>query len=142
MLEEVRAQIKKSLLAGDRFRGETLKLVLTALEYARIAKGSELDDPESIAVFQKEIKKRKEAAEMYRSSNSSERAEKEEKEVAILETFVPKMLAGEELVSAVDQLFLTLGSDVTFPIAMKSCIEQLGNVDKAQLAGILKTKLS
>lgn len=142
MLEDVRAQIKTSLLSGDRFRVETLKLALAALMNARIAKRSDLDEAESIAIIQKEIKKRREAVAMYKAADAIDRSEKEEKEAVILEAFVPKMLSGEELQTAVDALLQTLGADLTFPIAMKACVEQLNNVDKAALAGILKTKLA
>jgi len=142
MQGDIRAQIKLSLLAGDRFRCDTLKMALTALQYAQIAKGSELLAAESIAVLQKEIKKRKEAANMYRRAEAIERAEKEESEIEILAQFVPETINGEELKKAVEEKLSGLDSaSLTFPIAMKTCIETLGNVDKAELATILKSKL-
>ena len=142
MLEEIRAQIKISLLSGDRFRVDTLKLALAALMNARIAKRSDLDEAESVAIIQKEIKKRKEASAMYATAGATERSDKEEQEALILETFVPAMLSGDDLRTAVDALLPTLGASPTFPIAMKACIEHLENVDKAALAGILKEKLA
>lgn len=117
-------------------------MALTALQYAQIAKGSELLEAESTAVLQKEIKKRKEAAGMYRGANALERAEKEESEIEILTQFVPEMLNGDELKKAVEEKLSGLDSvSLTFPIAMKTCIETLGNVDRAELAAILKSKL-
>lgn len=143
MQGKVRAEIKKSLLSGDRFRVDALKLALAALMNARIAKSSDLSEAEEIAVVQKEIKKRKEAAEMYLSAGSKERADNEIKEASILEAFVPAMLSGVELSNAVDSLLSSLNlTELTFPDAMKMVIEKLGNVDKSQLAGLLKTKLS
>ena len=110
---------------------------------ARIAKTADLTEAEEIAVMQKEIKKRKEAAQMYADANSTERAENELKEVTILEVFVPSVLSGVELSKAVDD-FLA-GKDLkelSFASAMQEAIAKLGNVDKSQLAGLLKTKLS
>lgn len=142
MQGDIREQIKLSLLVRDRFRCDTLKMALTALQYAQIAKGSELLEAESTAVLQKEIKKRKEAAGMYRGANALERAEKEESEIEILTQFVPEMLNGDELKKAVEEKLSGLDSvSLTFPIAMKTCIETLGNVDRAELAAILKSKL-
>ncbi len=143
MLDRVKAEIKTSLLAGDRFRVEALKLAQAALMNARIAKTVDLTEAEEIAVMQKEIKKRKEAAQMYADANSTERAENELKEVTILEVFVPSVLSGVELSKAVDD-FLA-GKDLkelSFASAMQEAIAKLGNVDKSQLAGLLKTKLS
>ncbi len=143
MLDRVKAEIKTSLLAGDRFRVEALKLAQAALMNARIAKTADLTEAEEIAVMQKEIKKRKEAAQMYADANSTERAENELKEVTILEVFVPAVLSGVELSKAVDD-FLA-GKDLkelSFASAMQEAIAKLGNVDKSQLAGLLKSKLS
>lgn len=143
MLDRVKADIKTSLLAGDRFRGEALKLVQAALMNARIAKTADLTPEEEIQVVQKEIKKRKESIAMYESAGSQERANNESKEAAILEEFVPKMISGTELLAGVEE-FLK-GKDIgalSFPDAIKQCIDTLGNVDKGQLAGILKQKLS
>lgn len=143
MLDRVKAEIKTSLLAGDRFRVEALKLAQAALMNARIAKTADLTEAEEIAVMQKEIKKRKEAAQMYADANSTERAENELKEVTILEVFVPALMSGVELSKAVDD-FLA-GKDLkelSFASAMQEAIAKLGNVDKSQLAGLLKSKLS
>lgn len=143
MLDRVKAEIKTSLLAGDRFRVEALKLAQAALMNARIAKTVDLTEAEEIAVMQKEIKKRKEAAQMYADANSTERAENELKEVTILEVFVPAVMSGVELSKAVDD-FLA-GKDLkelSFASAMQEAIAKLGNVDKSQLAGLLKSKLS
>ena len=64
IFDQIKSGIKTSLLAGDRFRVDTLKMAQSALMYAKIDKGSELSEQEEIAVIQKEIKKRKEASDM------------------------------------------------------------------------------
>jgi uncharacterized protein YqeY len=143
MLDRVKAEIKTSLLAGDRFRVEALKLAQAALMNARIAKTADLTEAEEVAVMQKEIKKRKEAAQMYADANSAERAENELKEAAILEVFVPAVLSGVELSRAVDDFLSSKNlKEISFAGAMQEAIAVLGNVDKSQLAGLLKTKLS
>lgn len=143
MLEKLRADIKTSLLAGDRFRAEALKLVQAALQNARIAKTADLTSEEEIAVVQKEIKKRKESIAMYESAGYADKAASEAKEVEILEGFVPKLLSGVELLNAVETFLSDKDiSTMNFADAIKQCIDQLGNVDKGQLAGILKQKLA
>jgi uncharacterized protein YqeY len=80
---------------------------------------------------------------MYESAGSMDRAESEAREVAILEEFVPKLLTGTELLSAVEEYLKDKDlSTLGFPEAIQGCISALGNVDKGQLAGILKQKLS
>lgn len=143
MLDKVKSDIKTSLLAGDRFRAESLKMVQAALQNARIAKTADLTEEEEISVVQKEIKKRKESITMYEAAGYTDKADSEGREVVILEEFVPKLIAGTELLAAVEE-FLK-GKDLTtltFTEAIQQCISTLGNVDKGQLAGILKQKLT
>jgi uncharacterized protein YqeY len=141
MLDRLKADIKTSLLAGDRFRVDALKLAQSALMNARIEKRSDLTEEEEITVLQKEIKRRKEAAEMYRSADATERAENELKEVEILSVYVPTLLSGVELSNAVDA-FIAKNKGLSFAEAMQKAITELGNVDRSQLAGLLKSKLS
>lgn len=141
MLDQIKADIKTSLLAGDRFRVDALKLAQAALMNARIAKQSDLTPEDEIQVIQKEIKKRKEAAEMYEGAGATERAENERGEVSILETYVPSLLSGVELSNAVD-VFIAANPGLNFAAAMQKAIAEMGAVDKSQLAGLLKTKLS
>jgi len=79
---------------------------------------------------------------MYESAGYTEKAESEAKEVNILEEFVPKLLSGTELLTAVEDFLKEKDvSTMNFAEAIKQCIDTLGNVDKGQLAGILKQKL-
>lgn len=143
MLDKVKSEIKTSLLAGDRFRVEALKLAQASLMNARIAKTADLTEDEEIAVIQKEIKKRKEAAQMYESAGSQDRADNEMKEAEILSVFVPAVLSGVDLSRAVDEFLADKDlASLSFSDAMRMAIDQLGSVDKSQLAGLLKTKLS
>jgi hypothetical protein len=139
MLEQIKAEIKTSLLAGDRFRVDTLKMAQASLVNARIAKGSELDTGEEIVVVQKEIKKRYEAEQMYLGVSQEERAKKERDEAVMLEMFVPKLLAGEALKDAVERLYgESECADMNFGQLMQFMSAHLDNPDKAQLAQILK----
>jgi uncharacterized protein len=145
MLDQLKADIKTSLLAGDRFRTDVLKMAQAALLNARIAKGVgvELDDKECVAVVQKEIKKRYEARDMYASAGSHDKADTEEKEARMLEAYVPSMLSGKELLDAIEAHLSGKDlSTLSFAVVMKECIDTLGNIDKGQLAVILKQKLA
>lgn len=141
MLDRIKADIKTSLLAGDRFRVDTLKMAQSALDNARIEKRSDLSDEEAVRVIQKEIKKRKEAAQMYEEAGETDRANKETQEVEILGVYVPEQLSGPKLEELVDE-FLKGKTDISFGEAMQSCVTSFGNVDRAELAALLKTKLS
>lgn len=141
MLDRLRQDIKRSLLAGDRFRAETLKMVVAALVNAQIAKRSDLTDQEITSSIQKEIKKRVEAAELYDSAAEKQRAQQERNEAAILREFVPTLISGADLKRYVDE-FLQVHEVTTFPEAMKQIVGERDGIDKRELAAYLQQKLA
>lgn len=141
MLDRLRQDIKRSLLAGDRFRAETLKMVVAALVNAQIAKRSDLTDQEITSSIQKEIKKRVEAAELYDSAAEKQRAQQERNEAAILREFVPTLISGADLKRYVDE-FLQVHEVTTFSEAMKQIVGERDGIDKRELAAYLQQKLA
>jgi hypothetical protein len=99
-LDQLEQAIKSALLSGDKLTVDTLKGVKSALQYEAVAKQKKLDGltPEEIAsVMQRELKKRREAAELYAKMGQPERAETEQKEADIIAVFLPKQLSDEEV---------------------------------------------
>ena len=91
--EQIQQEIKAAMIAKDADRLSTLRLLKSAMGYAQIEKKTEsLSDPEVTALIQKEVKKRRDSVEQYRNGGRPELAEKEEKEIVILEKFLPKPL--------------------------------------------------
>ncbi len=73
-------------------------MLKSALGYAQIERKTEnLPDVEFVALVQKEVKKRRDSAEQFEKGGRAELAAKEKQEIAVLETFLPKPLAPEEL---------------------------------------------
>ena len=78
---------------------------------------------------------------MYDDAGATDRSENERGEASILEAYVPSLLSGVELSNAVD-VFIAANPGLNFAAAMQKAITEMGAVDKSQLAGLLKTKLS
>lgn len=103
-LTQVQKDLKEAQLARNEIKVGTLRLLLSELNYARIAKGEDLTEQEFISVVQKELKKRKEAAEAFKGGGRAESAEKEETEGKILEVYLPSQLSDEELTKIVEEV--------------------------------------
>ena len=71
---------QEALKRGDKERLGTIRMLIAALKNERIAKMRDLKEEETIAVLQRELKRRVEAAELYRKGEKQEMAEKEERE--------------------------------------------------------------
>ena len=115
-------EIKAAMLAKDADRLSTLRLLKSAVGYAQIERKTEpLSDGDFIAVVQKEVKKRRDSIEQFDKGGRPELAEKERKEILVLETFLPKPLSAEEL----EQL-------------VKATIQELGASSKKDMGPVIK----
>jgi len=113
MLEQrLEQDIKTALLAGDKTKAETLRLLKSVLLNFKVANGSRdraMTDDEVILLLSKESKKRQESADLYIQGNSPERAEKELSEKAIIDAYLPAQLSEDEIAKLVDEAIA--GSD-------------------------------
>jgi uncharacterized protein YqeY len=120
--EQIQQEIKAAMIAKDADRLSTLRLLKSAMGYAQIEKKTEtLSDPEVTALIQKEVKKRRDSVEQYRNGGRPELAEKEEKEILILEKFLPKPLEPAELERII-----------------KATIQETGATSKKEMGQVIK----
>jgi uncharacterized protein YqeY len=105
-MSTLKATIQKDMLAslkaGDAVRLSTLRFLLAAIQSEAIAKyGSEADtkltDEDVMSVIKKSAKSRKESILAFEKGNRPELAEKEQKELVILEAFLPAQLSDDEI---------------------------------------------
>jgi len=122
LLERLGQEMKSAMLAKDADRLSALRMLKSAIGYAQIErKNDNLSDAELVTLTQKEIKKRREAAEQFEKGGRPELAAKEKKEITVLETFLPPPLSSEEL----EQL-------------VRASIQELGAADKKQMGQVIK----
>ena len=122
-LARLSQELKAAMLAKDADRLSTLRLLKSAMGYAQMEiKTENLSETDFISVVQKEVKKRRDSIEQYEKGNRPELAEKERKEISVLETFLPKPLSADEL----EQL-------------VKATIQELGATSKKEMGPVIKT---
>jgi len=142
--ERIAEEMKAALLGGDRFVGETLRNLKAAVLNEEVATGKReegLSDEEIEKVVAKEVKKRIESAKIYRDNARPELAEPEEREMAILQGFLPAQMSEDEIRAIVQQKASALG--VASPADMGRLIGavklELGNTaDGSTIARIVK----
>lgn len=109
--DTINKQIAEALKARDEIRLSTLKLLLSALHNAKIDKRGDLTEEEELEIVGREAKKRKDAIEAYEKAGAIDRAEKEEKELVILQEFLPEELSEEEISKLVDEAIAATGAN-------------------------------
>src|SRR3989338_6228313 len=103
MLDKIQSDLKQAQLSRDEIKVSTLRLLLSEIKNAEIAKGNNLEDQDIISVIQKEAKKRKEAIVAFRAGGREESAVKEESELKVLENYLPAQISTEELTKIVEE---------------------------------------
>ena len=97
--------LKLAMKAREPCRVATIRLVLAALKDRDIAgrgKGNgELNDPQILALLQTMTRQRRESIELYERGGRIDLAEREAEEIAVIHTFLPAAIEGDDLVSAV-----------------------------------------
>src|SRR5215471_10285886 len=97
VLEQVQADVRTAMKAGERERVAALRLIVDSLQ-----KDAKLGDGDEIAVLQRERKKRLEAADAYGEANREDQASAERFEAELIESYLPAQLSDGELGSLVD----------------------------------------
>lgn len=97
VLEQVQADVRTAMKAGERERAAALRMIVDALQ-----KEAKLGDGDEVAVLQRERKKRLEAAEAFGEGGRGEQAEAERMEAELIEAYLPAQLSDEELAELVD----------------------------------------
>ena len=122
LLDRLAQELKAAMIAKDAERLSTLRLLKSAVGYAQIERRTEnLTDAEVVALIQKEVKKRRDAAEQYQKGGRPELASKEQQEITVLESFLPQPLALDEL----EQL-------------IRAVIQETGATSKKQMGQVIK----
>jgi uncharacterized protein YqeY len=105
MKARLQEEMKVAMKAREKVKLETIRSLISAIKYEEIQKGVE-DIPEdaSIALLQREVKKRKEEMEFAEKANRPELIEKLKEEMACIEAFLPAQLGAEELEKIVRDL--------------------------------------
>ena len=112
--QQIDADLKTAMLAGDKVLATTLRGIKSAILYAEVAAGSRdtgLDDPSIIALLQKEAKKRQESAELYQQGGNSDQAEAERAEKTVIEKYLPVQMSDDELRAIVQEVIADLNAE-------------------------------
>lgn len=138
--------LKAAMKGGNALEVETLRMFLAAQKNKEIEKrgkgeGEELTEEDIREVATKEVKRRKEAAEIFTQAKREDLAGKERAEIEILSKYLPAQMSEAEVGAAVDRVIKGGASD--FGTAMKEAMKELkGKADGKLVGEIIKRKLS
>lgn len=110
--QQIQNDIAAAMKARNQVKLDALRAVKSAILIAKTA-GADitLTDADIVKIMQKQVKQRRESAEMYTSAGRPELAEAELAQAAAIEEYLPKQLSPEELEQQLRALVVELGVD-------------------------------
>jgi uncharacterized protein len=107
--EKVNADIKTAMLAKDAKKLEALRAIKSVILLLKTSPEGLTDDSINKAL-QKEVKKRKESAGIYKSQNRADLEETELSQARVMEEYLPKQLTEEEIKSELKKIIDSVGA--------------------------------
>jgi uncharacterized protein YqeY len=145
LIVRLEAELKQAMADREAERRDTLRLILSSLRSAEKELQRPLHDDEELQVLQRERKKRTEAAEAFREAGREEQAQGEERELAVLEEFMPEPLAEDELEEIIDNVISEVGATSIRDLGrvMAGVMHQVsGRADGSTVSQLVKEKLA
>ena len=143
-LDKIEQDLKQAMLAKDEVRLSVLRMLKSAVKYVAIEKKGAVDEGQVTQVIQKQIKQRQESIQQFVSGGRKDLAAKEEQELRVLESYLPKQIPDEELKKIVAEAVKSEGAadKKDFGRLMKLLSQKLaGSADNKRLSQILGESL-
>ena len=142
--EKIKSDLKDAMKSGDTVVRGVLRLLSSDIKNEEISLKKELADDDVLKIIKKDIKRHKESIEQYKTGEREDLAEQEEKELEILEKYMPEQMSEEEIRKIVSGVIKKLGATNVsdFGKVMGMAIKEIGgNVDGNVVSGIVKEEL-
>ena len=124
LLITLQDEMKVAMKARDQLRLDALRLMVSAIRYVEVDNPN-LNDEQVVEVLKKEAKKRREAIEAYKAAGRQESVEKEQYELTLIESYLPKTMPEEEVRVNVKEA-LESAKPENFGMAMNAAMKAVG----------------
>ena len=135
-------QIKESMLNKDKDRLLALRAVKSAILLEE--KDGNSNSINEMQILMKLIKQRKDSLSVYKEQNRLDLAEIEQKEINIIQEFLPEQMEDSELETRIENIIKTVGAESIKDMGKvmgMATKELLGKVDNSRIAAMIKEKL-
>ena len=143
ILEQIDQDLLQALKSKNQDALSTLRLIMAALKNERIKKMQDLTDEDTIRILKSEIKKRREAINDYTQGNRPDLAEKEQKEIPLIEKYLPAQMGEDELKTKIKAILQDMtDKDNAGKVMGKVMAELKGQADGALVKKIVEEVIS
>lgn len=148
--EEISARMKEAMKNKDQAALSTIRLIQSTLKDKDIGARSSgnqdgISDGEILSMMQSMVKQRVESAKTYRDAGRPELAEKEEAEIAVIESFLPSQMSDDEVAAAIEGIIKDINAEGIKDMGKVMAelkTRYAGQMDMGKAGGTVKQKLS
>lgn len=111
--QKLQEELKQSMLAKDELKTSVLRMLLSAINYYEINKGGagyEASEEDVLSVIQNQAKQRRDSIEQFKNAQRPELADKEQKELELLQVYLPEQMDEEEIKKLVKEAISQTGA--------------------------------
>ena len=145
LMSKIDVDLKKAMKEQDKIRMSVLRMLKTAINNKMIEKKvNELKDNDVIALIRKDVKRHQDSIEQFKKGKRDDLAKKEEAELEILKSYLPKEASPEEIKEIVKKVIGETGasSKKDFGKVMKASMEKLkGACDGKTVSSVINELL-
>lgn len=145
MREKILKDIMTAMKSQNKEKLSVLRMVKGAMQLEEINKKKELSDDEVVAVLSKQIKTRKESILEFEKGNRKDLVEQTQKEIEILNEYMPEQMSEEEIIRIIDEVFAEINPSAPSDMGkiMKNVTPKvMGKADMSLVSKIVKEKIS
>ena len=114
--KQLQDDLKTAMRSQDARRKSALRMVLAGIQYVEVGQPDALSDEDTLAILNKEVRRREDALKMMRDAGRTDLVDEEVAELEILKVYLPQQLSVEEITelatSVIDQVGATSVSDL------------------------------
>lgn len=125
--EQISQDMKSALRAKEEVRLTALRMLWAAIQRREVDERITLDDAQILAVIEKQVRQSRDVVEQFLKGNRQDLADKENRDIAIMQAYLPAQASDAEIAKLIDEALAATGA---------STIKDMGKV-----VGLLKPKL-
>ena len=141
----ITAAMKEAMRAKEKERLATIRLILADFKRIEVDERIELDDARCLAILDKMLKQRKDSITQFRDAGREDLAEIEEREVVVIQTFLPKALSDDEIEALISSAMSETGAESVRDMGKVMAVlkpQLQGRADVGAVSGMVKKRLA
>ncbi len=143
--DQLKDQQKLAMLARDKARLGTIRLLMAEIKQREVDTRIELNDEDILAVVTKMVKQRRDSISQFEAAGRQELADKESAEILVLQEFLPQQLTADEIAALIEQAITESGAAVMADMGKVMAVLKpkiQGRADVGAVSAQVKTRLA